>query len=263
MIYPNINPVFLDLGFFQIHWYGVMYLISFISVWFLMNYKIKNNKSWDKKQVEDLMFFGMLGVIIGGRLGYMFFYNFPIFLNNPLTLLKIWQGGMSFHGGFLGVLLAIYLFAKKNNKTFFEITDFIAPFVPIGLGLGRIGNFINAELWGKITNSPLGMYAPDSHLPNAVWAVRYPSQLYEALLEGLVLFLILWFFSTKPKPKMAISALFLIAYGFFRFIVEFVRVPDVQLGYLAFDWLTMGQVLSFPMILLGIVLLFMAYKSKP
>ena len=163
---------------------------------------------------------------------------------------------MSFHGGFLGVLLAMWLFNRKYNKTFFITMDFVAPLVPLGLGFGRLGNFINGELWGKVTTSPLGMYIQEQGVS------RFPSQLYEAFLEGLVLFFILWVFSSKPRPTMSVSALFLIFYGLFRFIIEFVRVPDVQLGYLAFDWLTMGQVLSAPMVVLGIYLLYRANKQK-
>ena len=250
MIYPDINPVALDLGFAQIYWYGLMYLAAFLAAYFLANSRVKNSDSWNTQQIEDLIFYGAIGVIVGGRLGYVLFYNFSVFASDPLSIFALQGGGMSFHGGFLGVLLAMVFFNKKYKKTFFITMDFVAPLVPLGLGFGRIGNFINGELWGKVTSSPLGMFIQEQGVS------RYPSQLYEAFLEGLVLFAILWMYSKKPRPLMSISALFLIFYGLFRFIIEFVRVPDVQLGYLAFDWLTMGQLLSLPMVILGVYLLF-------
>ena len=256
MIYPNINPIALDLGFVQIYWYGLMYLMAFLAAYLLANYRAKKSDDWNVQQIEDLIFYGAIGVVVGGRLGYMLFYNLPNFLSDPLSVFSIQGGGMSFHGGFLGVLLAMYLFNRKYDKTFFTTMDFVAPLVPLGLGFGRMGNFINGELWGKITSSPWGMYIQDQGVS------RYPSQLYEAFLEGLVLFIILWIFSNKSRPLMSVSALFLIFYGIFRFIIEFVRVPDVQLGYLAFDWLTMGQLLSLPMVVLGIYLLFKAKEQK-
>ncbi len=191
-------------------------------------------------------------------MGYAIFYDLAANLDNPLNILKIWQGGMSFHGGLLGVLLAVSLFARKTGKTFFQMTDFIAPLVPLGLLFGRIGNFINGELWGKVSDVPWAMVFPTGGpLP------RHPSQLYEALLEGLVLFVLLWWFSAKPRPRAAVSGLFLVGYGSFRFIVEFVRVPDPQYGYLAFNWLTMGQVLCLPMIVAGIAMMIWAYKANP
>ena len=197
---------------------------------------------------------------LGGRLGYILFYALTNYLADPLNVFKIWQGGMSFHGGLLGVLIAMWLFGKKTNRTFFQVTDFIAPMVPIGLGAGRIGNFINGELWGRASDVPWAI------VTKAGMPARHPSQLYEAFLEGLMLFLILWFYSKPskgiPKPTMAVSAMFLIFYGLFRFIVEFVRTPDAHIGYLAFDWLTMGMVLSAPMVILGIVLLWLAYNKE-
>ncbi len=255
MIYPNINPIALDLGFVQIYWYGLMYLLAFLAAYLLANYRAKKLNNWNKQQIEDMIFYGAIGVVVGGRLGYMLFYNLPNFLSDPLSIFAIQGGGMSFHGGFLGVLLTMVLFNRKYNKTFFATMDFVAPLVPLGLGFGRMGNFINGELWGKVTSSPLGMYIQEQGVS------RYPSQLYEAFLEGLVLFIILWVFSNKPRPLMSVSALFLIFYGLFRFIIEFVRVPDVQLGYLAFDWLTMGQILSLPMIFLGVYLLYKTNKK--
>jgi len=200
-----------------------------------------------------------MGVILGGRLGYVFFYDFAAYIAEPAKILRVWEGGMSFHGGLLGVMLATWWFGKRNGKSFFELMDFIAPLVPIGLGAGRIGNFINAELWGKATDLPWAMVFPTDPQQLA----RHPSQLYQFALEGVALFAILWFYSRKPRPTMAVSGLFAACYGLFRFIVEFVRVPDAQLGYLAWNWLTMGQVLCLPMILGGIGLILYAYKRQP
>ena len=259
MKYIVIDPVILDLGIVKIHWYGVMYLLAFLIAYLLAKYRANLSQDWTTQQVDDLIFYGALGVVLGGRLGYMIFYSFPSFLANPLIFLDFQNGGMSFHGGFLGVLLAMLLFNRKSKKSFFQTTDFIAPLVPLGLAFGRIGNYINAELWGKVTTSAWGVYSPDQ---SGVWAQRYPTQLFEALLEGIVLFIILWLFSQKNRPLMATSSLFLIFYGFFRFIIEFIRVPDAQLGYLAFEWLTMGQLLSFPMVVIGIYLYYRSYYSE-
>lgn len=256
MTYPQINPVALDFGLIQIHWYGLMYLLAFASAYLLASLRARQSQYWSKQQVEDMIFFGALGVVLGGRIGYVLFYNLPHFINEPLKIFAIHNGGMSFHGGFLGVLFAMFLFNRKYNKTFFTTMDFVAPLIPLGLGFGRLGNFINNELWGRVTESSWGLYIPEQGVS------RYPSQLYEGLLEGMVLFIILWVFSRKSRPLMSVSALFLIFYGLFRFIIEFVRVPDEQLGYLAFGWLTMGQILSLPMIIFGIYLLYKAY-SKP
>ncbi|CAH9014297.1 prolipoprotein diacylglyceryl transferase [Candidatus Nitrosacidococcus sp. I8] len=258
--YPNINPIALSLGPIQVHWYGLMYLIGFIAGWWLGRIRANKPQSgWTQEQVDDLLFYVVLGIILGGRIGYMFFYSFDYLIENPLSIFKVWQGGMSFHGGLLGVLTAMAIYAYKTKKSYFQVTDFIAPLIPIGLGTGRIGNFINGELWGKVTALPWAIVFPD---PRAGDLPRHPSQLYEAGLEGLVLFLILWLFSGKKRPTKAISGLFLICYGLFRFAVEFVRIPDSQLGYLAFNWLTMGQILSFPMIILGITLFGWSYLKR-
>ncbi|WP_292363045.1 prolipoprotein diacylglyceryl transferase, partial [Methylophaga sp. UBA1464] len=212
-----------------------------------------------QSQVEDLLFYGAIGVILGGRIGYALFYDLLNVINNPLNLFKVWQGGMSFHGGLLGVLIAIWLFGRKSGKSFFEISDFVAPLVPLGLFFGRIGNFINGELWGRVSDVPWAMVFPTGG-PLA----RHPSQLYQALLEGLLLFVILWWFSAKTRPRAAVSGLFLLGYGSFRFAAEFFRVPDPQYGYLAFDWFTMGQLLCVPMIIAGLVMMFWAYqRSNP
>ncbi len=256
MNYISIDPVIFDLGFIKIYWYGVMYLLAFITAYVLAKFRIKNNSFFTNKEVDDLIFYGALGAVVGGRFGYLIFYSLPSFIDNPLIFLSFQNGGMSFHGGFIGVLFATILFNRKTGKTFFQTTDFIAPLVPLGLFFGRIGNYINGELWGKVTSSNLGMYSPN-YLGE--WAYRYPTQLFEAFLEGLVLFAILWLFTNKSRPLMAPSSLFLILYGLFRFIIEFIRMPDIQLGYLAFGWLTMGQLLSLPMVIIGI---FLFYKAQ-
>ena len=256
MNYISIDPVIFDLGFIKIYWYGVMYLLAFITAYVLAKFRIKNNSFFTNKEVDDLIFYGALGAVVGGRFGYLIFYSLPSFIDNPLIFLSFQNGGMSFHGGFIGVLLATILFNRKTGKTFFQTTDFIAPLVPLGLFFGRIGNYINGELWGKVTSSNWGMYSPN-YLGE--WAYRYPTQLFEAFLEGLVLFAILWLFTNKSRALMASSSLFLILYGLFRFIIEFIRMPDIQLGYLAFGWLTMGQLLSLPMVIIGI---FLFYKAQ-
>ncbi len=261
LIYPDIDPVAISLGPVKVHWYGLMYLFGFLGAWI---YGVQRSKQlwrgWTRKMVEDIIFFGALGVILGGRLGYTLFYGFSGFIENPLSIFYIWQGGMSFHGGMLGVFIALYWYGRKHGMGFFEVSDFIAPWVPLGLGLGRIGNFINGELVGRVADPdlPWAMVFPFvDQLP------RHPSQLYQALTEGLLLFLILWWYSRKPRPVMAVSAVFMFCYGCFRFITEFYRTPDAHLGFIAFEWMTMGQLLSFPMIIFGIVVFWLAMKSEP
>jgi phosphatidylglycerol---prolipoprotein diacylglyceryl transferase len=248
LIYPYIDPVALSLGPIKIHWYGLMYLIGFVSAWLLAHWRMKHYKlDWTSEQISDLIFYAALGVIIGGRVGYMLFYNFPEFLKTPWLLFKIWEGGMSFHGGLLGVITALWIFSKKYHKAFWEVGDFIAPLVPLGLGAGRIGNFINGELWGRVTDMPWGMVYPHvDDLP------RHPSQLYEFGLEGICLFLLVWCYARKPRPLGRVSAVFLIGYAVCRLIAECFRQPDPQLGYIAFQCVTMGQILSIPMIFLGL-----------
>jgi phosphatidylglycerol:prolipoprotein diacylglycerol transferase len=232
-----------------------MYLIGFVSAWLLAHWRMKHYQlNWNSDQISDLIFFAALGVIIGGRVGYMLFYDFPILVHTPLSLFKIWEGGMSFHGGLLGVIAALWLFARKYKRPFWEVADFIAPLVPIGLGAGRIGNFINGELWGRVTDVPWGMVY--SHVDPQP---RHPSQIYEFGLEGIGLFILVWCYASKPRPAGRVSAVFLIGYAVCRIIAEFFRQPDPQLGYLAFGWLTMGQILSVPMILLG---LFLWWRAK-
>jgi len=257
LTYPEIDPVLVSLGPLKVHWYGAMYALAFILGWWFATHRAKQpNSGWNTEEISDFVFFVALGVILGGRVGYVLFYNFPEFIANPLMLFKVWQGGMSFHGGVLGVMLAMYFYGRKTNRPFLAVLDYVGPFIPAGLFTGRVGNFINAELWGKPTDLPWGMV-----FPNGGPLPRHPSMLYEAFLEGIVLFVVLWLFSSKSRPLGAISGLGLMLYGVFRFLVEFVRIPDDHLGYLAFNWLTMGQILCVPMIIGGAWLLWRAYQS--
>lgn len=255
----NIDPIALDLGFFQIHWYGVMYLVAFGAAYLLGSYRAnKPGSGWTSDQVSDLIFWGAMGVVLGGRMGYVLFYNFDQFLQDPLWLFAVWEGGMSFHGGLLGVLVVLWVFARKQGKTFIQIGDFVAPLVPIGLGAGRVGNFIGGELWGRSADVPWAVVFPRT----ADGVARHPSQLYEALLEGLVMFAVLWWYSSKPVARGAVSGLFLLMYGLFRSFVEFFREPDSHIGFIAFGWLTKGQLLSLPMIVLGAGLMIWAYRQQ-
>jgi phosphatidylglycerol---prolipoprotein diacylglyceryl transferase len=258
LTYPQIDPVFVTLGSIKIYWYGIMYLIGFAAVW-LLGQRRAAQQPWSAikpEAIEDLVTYGAIGVIVGGRLGYMLFYKFSDLITDPLSLFKIWQGGMSFHGGMLGVFVAMWIFARQQNCTMWQLTDIIAPLCPIGLGAGRIGNFINSELWGRPTDVPWAMVFPKADsLP------RHPSQLYEFFLEGVVLFIILWIYTQKPRPTMAATGLAVLLYGCFRFFVEFFRMPDAHLGYLALDWLTMGQILSTPMMIIGGLLVYFAYQK--
>jgi len=254
--YPRIDPIAIQVGPVAIHWYGIMYLVGFVAAWWLMRRRTRRaDLAWTHAQIDDLLFYGALGVIVGGRLGYMLFYQPGTWAAHPLEVFRVWDGGMSFHGGLIGVILAMCLFAWRHGKRPFDVLDFIAPVTPIGLGAGRIGNFINGELWGRVTDLPWGMV-----FPGAGPQPRHPSQLYEFALEGVVLFAVLWWFSSKPRPRMAISGLFLVLYGTFRFLVEFVRAPDAFLGAVAFGWMTMGQLLSLPMLAGGVILLGLAYR---
>jgi len=257
--YPDINPVALQIGPLAIHWYGIMYIVAFGGAWALALLRARKHPGrWSPEIISDLVFYGALGAVVGGRLGSVFFYNFDQFLANPLWLLRVWEGGMSFHGGFLGVMAAFYWYARKLKRHYFDVLDFIAPMAPFGLGAGRIGNFIGGELWGRPTTVPWGMVFP--HVDNLP---RHPSQLYQAALEGVILFTIIWWFSSRPRPRYAVAGLFGVGYGCFRFFVEFYREPDADLGFIAFGWLTMGQLLSLPMVLAGAVLLVMAYRTQP
>ncbi|MEO6264402.1 MAG: prolipoprotein diacylglyceryl transferase [Luteimonas sp.] len=280
IILHQIDPIALGLGPLQVHWYGVMYLLGFAACWFLGRRRIRAGRlpGVDEAGYGDLLFYGMLGAVLGGRIGYILFYAFTDFLQQPLMLFKVWEGGMSFHGGLIGVLVATAWWARRHRLAFFDVADFIAPLVPPGLGFGRLGNYIGGELWGKETGSGWGVVFPRTLPPQfssldaaALRAqfesvalnafARHPSQLYQAVLEGLVLFVVLWWFSRKPRPRYAVAGMFALLYGCFRFAVEFVRVPDAQLGYLAFGWLTMGQVLSLPLIVVGLFWLWLSRRS--
>ena len=278
-ILHQIDPIALSLGPLDIHWYGIMYLLGFGIAWWLGVRRIRAGRlpGVTEQSFGDLLFYGMLGVVLGGRIGYVLFYGFGDLLKDPLMLLRVWEGGMSFHGGLLGVAAAGWWWSRKQRLHFFDVADFIVPLVPAGLGLGRVGNYIGGELWGKLTGADWGVVFPRApefagwsgeqlHAQFASGALdryaRHPSQLYQAVLEGLVTFVVVWWFSRKPRPRYAVSGLFLLLYGSFRFLVEFVRVPDVQLGYLAFGWLTMGQVLSLPLIALGLLGLWLS-RSAP
>jgi len=254
--YPDIDPVIFSIGFVKIRWYGLMYVIGFILAWWLARKRALASWSIIKPgQVDDLIFYCMLGVIIGGRLGYSLVYGWADLISDPLYIFKITEGGMSFHGGLAGVMIAMWLFARRLGVSMLGIWDFVAPLAPLGLLFGRIGNFINGELWGKATDVPWAFKVNG--------AVLHPSQLYEASLEGLALFVIVWSFSSKQRPYMSVSGLFLLCYGVFRFLVEFYRVPDAHLDYLALGWVTMGQILSMPMVVLGAIMLIMAYRKRP
>lgn len=275
--FPEIDPVMFSIGPVSLHWYGMMYLIGFVfALWLANRRAAKPNSGWQKSEVETLLYVGFVGVFIGGRLGYVLFYNLPVFLDNPLYLFKVWDGGMSFHGGLIGVICAMIWFARRTKRHFFQVADFVAPLIPFGLGLGRIGNFINGELWGRVTlDTPWAILFPGSRAeylqlvaqdPTTLLPIiqqygvlpRHPSQLYEMFLEGVVLFIILNIFVRKNRPMGSVSGLFLIGYGAFRIIVEFFRQPDAQLGL--FSGISMGQILSIPMIILGIIFMVWAYR---
>ncbi|MEO3679068.1 prolipoprotein diacylglyceryl transferase [Rheinheimera sp. FR7-31] len=251
--FPQIDPVIFSLGPVSLRWYGLMYLIAFALAWFLANRAAKKPGSgWTEQQVSDLLFIGFLGVILGGRIGYVLFYQFELFLAEPLYLFKIWTGGMSFHGGLLGVLLAMAWFAKRNKKAYLVLGDFVAPLIPLGLAAGRLGNFINAELWGRPTDVPWAVLFPGAGpLP------RHPSQLYEFALEGIVLFGLIMLYRRFNPPAGSLGGLFLAGYGSARFFVEFYREPDAHLGLLSAG-MSMGQWLSLPMIIAGIGLIIYA-----
>ena len=272
-----IDPIALSIGPLQVHWYGIMYLLAFGIAWWLgQRRRAAGRLPVTADQFSDLAFYLMLGVILGGRIGYMLFYDTAQLVSNPLSLVRVWEGGMSFHGGLLGVLVAGLVWTRRHGIHFFDAIDFVAPLVPIGLGLGRLGNFVGGELWGRHTDGPWGMIFPRAldalgKAPDELRAMylagqlsaeaRHPSQLYEFALEGVVMFAVLWWYSRKPRPRYAVSGLFALLYGCFRFAVEFVREPDAQLGYLAFGWLTMGQVLSLPLIVTGLLLLWLSRNA--
>ncbi len=258
LVHPQFDLVALQLGPVALRWYGLMYLVAFGLVWVLGRWRIAQRPGsvWTAKDLDDALFYGILGTILGGRLGYVLFYKLDEYFAEPWRILFVWEGGMSFHGGLLGVIFAMWLYARRRKQDWLAVTDFIAPLVPLGLGAGRLGNFINAELPGRATDVPWAMV-----FPNVDAVPRHPSQLYELGLEGLALFGLLWWFSSNPRPRGAVSGLFLVGYGVFRFAVEFTREPDSYLGLLALG-LSMGQWLSLPMIVVGLGLLLWAYRGS-
>jgi phosphatidylglycerol:prolipoprotein diacylglycerol transferase len=278
MIYLHqIDPIIFSLGPVKLHWYGLMYLLAFVVAWWLGRMRAAQGRlpGVNADAFSDLMFYAMLGVVLGGRIGYVLFYGFGTFLDNPLSIFKVWEGGMSFHGGLLGVMAAALWWSRKHRLHFFDTMDFVAPLAAPGLGFGRLGNFIGAELWGKYTQADWGVIFPtdpalrglDAAQLQAQYAVgaldqfaRHPSQLYQAFLEGLVMFVVLWTVSRKPRPRYLVSGLFALMYGVFRFLMEFVRVPD-EGHYVAWDWLTKGQILSVPLVLLGLYLLWLSRRA--
>lgn len=263
--YPQFDPVAIELGPLAIRWYGLMYVIGFLTAWFLGRWRATRSRAdspqgaWTPAEVDDLITYCIVGLLLGARLGYALFYDFPTFIARPLEIFKIWHGGMSFHGGAIGVALAFIIFARIKHKPLLAVTDFTVVLAPPGLLFGRLGNFINGELWGRPTDVPWAMVFPD---PAAGGVPRHPSQLYEAGLEGIALFALLWWFSSRPRPRGSTTGLFLLGYGVFRSLVEFTRQPDAQLGFLAWDWLTMGQLLSAPMILLGLGFILVSYAKR-
>ena len=255
--FPNIDPVAISVGPLKVHWYGLMYIVGIGAAWLMARQRSKEpGFPWTAAQIEDLIFYCALGLMIGGRLGYIIFYNFNAFIHEPFMLLRVWEGGMSFHGGMLGAFAGMWVFSRSVHVKFGQVSDFIAPYVPLCLFTGRIGNFINAELWGKPTDLPWGMV-----FPGAGPEPRHPSMLYEAGLEGVLLFIILQWYLRMSPPRNAMSGMFLLLYGSFRFGVEFLRLPDAHIGYIAFGWMTVGMLLSLPMILVGLWILFFAYRK--
>ncbi|VFP79466.1 prolipoprotein diacylglyceryl transferase [Candidatus Erwinia haradaeae] len=278
LVFPQFNPIIFSFGPVSFHWYGLMYLLSFVLIRWLARRRITQFcGTWNKDDVDKLMYVGFLGVFFGGRLGYMLFYNLPLFFDDPICIFKIWNGGMSFHGGLIGVIIALSLFCHYNKFNFFSVSDFLTPFIPLGLGAGRFGNYINGELWGRVNfHIPWGMLFPASYNEDIKLAVnnpewqqfifyhgalpRHPSQLYEVVLEGLLLFVILhWFVSSHVRPIGATSGLFLIIYSVFRIFVEFFRQPDQQIGL--FYGVSMGQILSVPMFICGVFIMLLAYNK--
>lgn len=246
-IHPEFDPIAFSIGPLSVRWYGLMYLVAFVAGGLLAAYRARQpNSAWKAEEISDFVFYIAIGVILGGRIGYALFYNFAYYSKHPLEIFYVWTGGMSFHGGLIGVIIALYVYGRRTDRQFLDVSDFVAPFCGIGIGAVRFANFINQELWGRVTDLPIGMVFPIAG-PQA----RHPSQLYEMLLEGVLLFVVLWFYSKQKRPLGRISGLFLIIYGISRFLVEFVRQPDAHLGTIAFDWMTMGQVLTLPMIFIG------------
>jgi len=271
ILYPNFNPIAVSIGPIdlfgkaigplEVHWYGVMYMLAFLTAWLLALYRCgKPYSPITKIEVENLITYGAFGVILGGRCGYVIFYEFDRWMADPLWIFKVWEGGMSFHGGLIGVLVAMYVYATRIRVPYLALMDFVAPIVPLGLGFGRLGNFIGQELWGRVSDVPWAMVFPKAGDPLGV--ARHPSQLYQATLEGLVMFVVLFWFSAKPRPRGAVSGLFLVLYASFRSLVENFREPDADIGFDLFGVITRGQLLSAPMLIAGVILLGSAYINE-
>lgn len=258
MLYHSLDPVFLQLGPFRLYWFGVLYLLALAGSWWLGRLLASRRPSeWSLEEVNDLILYLALGLILGGRLGYVLFYHLAEFLNHPQVLVEVWLGGLSFHGGLVGALVAAVLFARRSHKSLIQVTDFLALLAPIGILGGHLGNFINGELWGGITDLPWGVVFPRADLE-----ARHPVQIYEALSEGVLLFALLWWLALKSPRRKLPTGSFLLGYGLLRIFNEFFREPDPQLGYLAWHWLTMGQLLSLPMVAAGAWLIYSVYKDK-
>lgn len=257
--YPQIDPVAIAFGPIKVHWYGLTYLVGLAFAWWLATRRAgRPGAVINRDQVDDMIFFSAMGVVLGGRIGYILFYGLDRLGDDPLWALRVWEGGMSFHGGMLGVIFANWLYARKHRINFADLLDFVAPLVPIGLGLGRLGNFIGQELWGRPTTVAWAMVFPNDPLQ----LPRHPSQLYQAALEGLLLFLVVYWFSSKPRPRLAVGGLFVFGYGCLRFLAEFFRQPDSHIGFDGFGWMTRGQMLSLPMIAIGLYIVFNAYHRR-
>lgn len=269
MHYPYIDPVIFALGPVAVRWYGMAYLAAFVLCWWLGNLQSRRAfKGWSREQISDLVFYCALGVVLGGRIGYVLFYGFENLLRDPLMLVRIWEGGMSFHGGLLGVVAAMVWFGRRVNRSFWQVADFMAPLVPTGLGLGRLGNFANTELPGRMTEAPWGLVYPchaDAIRNINLFCIgewepfaRHPSPLYQAFAEGVLLFTLVWWVAARPRPAGVVAGTFLAGYGLLRCVTEYFREPDAHIGYLVFDWLTMGQLLSLPMAIIGMLIIFAA-----
>lgn len=253
----NVNPIAISIGPLEIHWYALAYLVAF-ALYLLLALRRAGREGYalDRALAIEALFAGELGAYLGGRIGYILFYNLPLYLAHPFDIVAVWQGGMSFHGGLIGVIVALYPLSRREGKTLLAVTDFVAPMIPLGLAAGRLGNFINGNLFGRVCH---GVFPWCAYFPYGGDVLRYPSQLFEGAGEGILLFLILWIYSRKPRPTGSVSSLFLISYGLIRFSLEFLRQPDPQLGFVLFGWMTMGQLLSIPMIVGGILMWFWSH----
>lgn len=262
LTHPMPDPIAFSIGPLSVHWYGLMYLLAFAQFIVLGRLRLRQPhiaaSGWKKEDIDDMLFYGVLGVLIGGRLGEVLLYHPAYYLSNPLEIFAIWKGGMSFHGGFIGVMIAMALWSRKSGRNVMDTLDFIAPMVPLGYALGRIGNFINAELPGRVADASL----PWAMVwPNVDALPRHPSPIYQALIDGVLLFIVLWLYARKPRPRMAVSGVFALGYGLTRFFTEYFRTPDYEVAFADFT-ISAGQMLSIPMILLGVLLLFLAYRNR-